>query len=536
MQNIADILRSTAERMPYRTALVDGDQRMSYAALSDTIARLAGSLAELGLQRHDRIALWLDKSNECVATIFAGCAAGLIVVPMNPKLKPAQVRHVLLDCGAKALVTTPYRFTQLAGGIDMSGVRLILTPGVSTEPAPVSAQRWTELAAGPVPATLPRTVDVDPTAILYTSGSTGNPKGVVISHRNLVEGARSVNRYLGTTADDTILSLLPLSFDAGLSQLTTGTAVGATVVLHNFQRAIEAVELCASERITSITGVPPLWNQLSTAAWTDKARESVRLFASTGGHMPAPVLSRLRGLFPQAQPFLMYGLTEAFRSTYLDPTEIERRPGSIGKAIPNAEILVMREDGSECDVGEVGELVHRGALVTLGYWNDPERTAQRYRPLPPRHAHGLLPEYGVWSGDFVKVDADGFLYFVERRDEMIKCSGYRISPTEIESVLFAHAGVAEAAAIGVCTDSGDQQPVAVVVAGNTSFCIDTLRSHCRKQLPAYMVPRLVEADALPRNPNGKIDRGSLRAMCQNPAITRIDAAGGPVMQTSEFYS
>ena len=223
-------------------------------------------------------------------------------------------------------------------------------------------------------------------AIFYTSGSTGRPKGVVLSHRNLIVGAESVSNYLGNDQDDVILSALPLSFDAGFSQLTTAFSVGAHVVLLNYLLPADVIQLCARHRVTGLTCVPPLWIQIADQDWPADAARYLRYFANTGGRMPKATLDRLRSVFPAARPFLMYGLTEAFRSTYLDPAEVDRRPDSIGKAIPNAEILVVRPDGSLCDPGEEGELVHRGALVAMGYWNDPERTAERFRPAPVRES------------------------------------------------------------------------------------------------------------------------------------------------------
>ena len=527
MHTIAHILNDAAARTPDKTALVDGEQRISYQELAGTIERLASSFVALGLERRARIAVWLDKSVEAVATMIAAAGAGMIFVPINPKLKAHQVRHILQDSGAAVLVTAPARLTALAGILDGMSVRLVLTAPIRQPMLePLGAYRWDYLAGASVKKDPYRSIDVDPVAILYTSGSTGSPKGVVVSHRNLLEGARSVNGYLGTGPADVILSLLPLSFDAGLSQITTGIAAGATIVLHNYLRAAEAVDACALEGVTSITAVPPLWNQLSQAAWPGAARESVRLFATTGGHMPAPVLGRLRELFPHAKPFLMYGLTEAFRSTYLDPSEVDRRPGSIGKAIPNAEILVLREDGEPCRPGEVGELVHRGAQVSLGYWNDPARTAQRFRPLPHR-TQGLLPEYGVWSGDFVKTDEEGFLYFVERRDEMIKSSGYRISPTEVENVLYEAPGVREAAVLGVRTEDGDQEVVALVVPAAVLFSREMIRNHCRAILPSYMVPRIVQVDELPRNANGKIDRPGLPMLYQLTLAEQLPSGAIP---------
>jgi acyl-CoA ligase (AMP-forming) (exosortase A-associated) len=346
-------------------------------------------------------------------------------------------------------------------------------------------------------------------AILYTSGSTGRPKGVVLSHRNLVAGAASVASYLGNTPADRLLAVLPLSFDYGLSQLTTAFHSGASCVLMNYLAPRDILDAVQEHGITGLAAIPPLWMQLAQLHWPRDT--TLRYLTNSGGSMPRATVAALRGALPAARLYLMYGLTEAFRSTYLPPEEIERRPCSIGRAIPNAEILVLRPDGTRCAPDEPGELVHRGALVALGYWNDPARTAERFRPLPA--ACGLpLPEIAVWSGDTVRMDADGYLYFIGRRDEMIKVSGYRISPAEVEEVLAAHPGVLEAVAFGVPHPlTGDAVAAAVRVAGDGPDAA-TLLAHCRRQLPSYMVPASIAAgcDPLPRNANGKFDRMALR--------------------------
>ena len=348
-------------------------------------------------------------------------------------------------------------------------------------------------------------------AILYTSGSTGRPKGVVLSHRNMVAGAKSVASYLENRASDTLLAALPLSFDAGFSQLTTAFHTGARVVLLNYLMPRDVLKALEREQVTGLTAVPPLYIQLAALDWPAAINERLRYFANTGGRMPRETLSQLRQRVPGAKPFLMYGLTEAFRSTYLPPDEVDRRPDSIGKAIPNAEILVLREDGTECAPEEPGELVHRGALVGLGYWGDAEKTAERYKPLPGAQGEGLpLPEYAVFSGDTVRRDAEGFLYFVGRRDEMIKTSGYRVSPTEVEEILYATRLVGECVAFG--TDNATMGQVIQVIAtapdGSAQLDLPALRAACKAQMPAYMVPAGIESMAgpLPRNPNGKIDR------------------------------
>lgn len=373
---------------------------------------------------------------------------------------------------------------------------------------------WRELTAGHAGAAAGhRRIDGDLAAIFYTSGSTGLPKGVMLSHRNIVAGAISVASYIGNHPGDRILSVLPLSFDAGFSQLTTGFLSGAEVTLLDYLLPKDVVRMVARHEITGITGVPPLWAQLADLDWPEDAARTMRYFATTGGVMPRAVLDKLRRAMPDAAPYLMYGLTESFRSTYLPPAEVDRRPDSIGKAIPNAEILVLRPDGSACDPGEPGELVHRGALVSLGYWHAPELTARRFKPIPGGVTQGGQPELAVWSGDTVVKDEDGFLYFRGRNDEMIKSSGYRISPTEVEDLLLASGFVSEAVALGL-KDERLGHAVAVLVVPTASAGTEpteALLQYCKASMPLYMVPSHIHwRTALPRNPNGKYDRVALR--------------------------
>lgn len=499
-----ELVSGAADRAGDTPALTYKDTTLSYADLWQQVRAAGAGLRRLGLRRGERVAVYLDKRVEAVVACFGASAADGVFVPLNPLLRPAQVAHILRDSGARVLVTTSERraLLQLADSPSVTEVVLVddgweafLVPDV--EPEPVA-------------------IDVDMAAILYTSGSTGRPKGVVLSHRNLLAGAESVAGYLRNHAGDTILAALPLSFDAGFSQLTTGFVAGAHVVLMNYLLPRDVVRLCARHRVTGLTCVPPLWIQLAEQEWPDEARGSLRYFANTGGRMPRTTLDKLRATFPQAAPYLMYGLTEAFRSTYLDPAEVDRRPDSIGRAVPNAEVMVVRPDGSGCAPGEEGELVHRGALVALGYWNDPEQTAARFRPAPQRPDGPTTTEIAVWSGDVVTRDQDGFLYFVGRRDEMIKTSGYRVSPTEIEEVAYGTELVRDAVALGV-DDARLGQHVVLVVTGAGGGAVDTdgLLRELKLRLPPYMVPQQVLVrDELPRSANGKFDRTLLRKELQ----------------------
>jgi acyl-CoA ligase (AMP-forming) (exosortase A-associated) len=512
-----------AERAASSVALTSGTQSVTYGELAHAVTAFAAGVAGLGLGRGERVAIYLDKRPEMVIAAFGAAAAGAAFVPVNPVLKAAQVAYILHDCGVRVLVTSPERHAELAGVLaQVPELRhVVLVPAKLVDARTRSANSeagigilsWRDLLDG-AGAPAHRVIDTDMAAILYTSGSTGKPKGVVLSHRNMVTGAKSVASYLGNHAGDTLLAALPLSFDAGFSQLTTAFHAGARVVLLNYLMPRDVLNAMLRERVTGLTAVPPLYIQLTQLDWPEAIGEHLRYFANTGGRMPLDTLQTLRTKVPRAKPFLMYGLTEAFRSTYLPPEEVDRRPDSIGKAIPNAEILVLREDGTPCAPNEPGELVHRGALVAMGYWNDPDKTAERYKPLPRREAGLVLPEVAVFSGDTVRMDDDGFLYFVGRRDEMIKTSGYRVSPNEIEETLYATGTVGEAAAFGV-PHATLGQAIAVVATPKDGATVDaaSLVAACRAALPAYMVPASVDVRAgpLPRNPNGKIDRKALAA-------------------------
>jgi acyl-CoA ligase (AMP-forming) (exosortase A-associated) len=514
--NLHHLIEDRARSHPDLPALTFRQETLNYDALCTQIRGVAAGLGELGVAREERVAVYLDKRIETVVAIFGASAAGAAFVPVNPLLRPAQVGHILRDCDVRVLVTSPERLALLRDELTSCPTveNVVLVGARFEEGEPAAHYRvhgWEQLRGSDHPAPAPSVIDLDIAAILYTSGSTGRPKGVVLSHRNLIAGADSVATYLGNTADDVLLAALPLSFDAGFSQLTTAFAVGAHVVLMNYLLPGDVPRLCVRHRVTGLTCVPPLWIQIAEQSWPEDARASLRYFANTGGRMPKPILEKLREVFPSAKPFLMYGLTEAFRSTYLDPAEVDRRPDSIGKAIPDAEILVVRPDGSPCDPGEEGELVHRGPHVALGYWNDPVRTAERFRPVPGRDAPWRTPELAVWSGDAVTTDEEGFLYFVGRKDEMIKTSGYRVSPTEIEEVAYSTGLVRDAVALGVEDATLGQRVLLAVAPAAQEFDADALLEEMKSRLPLYMVPSsVVVRDAIPRSPNGKFDRALLR--------------------------
>lgn len=517
---IHDLLIRQFQRMPSSPALRSGGSELSYQELADAVHAAAALYLELGLTRGDRVGVYLEKRLETVSALFGAAAAGGVFVPVNPLLKAEQVAHILTDCNVRLLVTSADRLALLRPVLrncpDLHAVLLVGKMPDDDLPGTVKLTSWSVMehvsATDAIPFNPHRVIDTDVAAILYTSGSTGRPKGVVLSHRNLVAGAVSVSTYLDNRPEDRILSVLPLSFDYGLSQLTTAFHVGACAVLMNYLLPRDVIRAVVKERITGLAAVPPLWIQLAELDWPETVGEHLRYITNSGGAMPTATLANLRAKLPRTSPYLMYGLTEAFRSTYLPPTEIDRRPGSMGKAIPNAEILVVREDGSACAPGEPGELVHRGVHVSLGYWNDVQKTAERFKPAPGQPAGLPIPEIAVWSGDTVKMDEDGYLYFVGRRDEMIKTSGYRVSPTEVEEVVYATKRVVETAALGVTHPVLGQAVVLVTFTPDNSDVISAaILADCQAHLPAFMVPARVigRHEPLPRNPNGKIDRKRL---------------------------
>jgi len=515
---LADLPLASATSAPERIALRLRGDALTYATLGQSIDLAAHGLCALGLARQARVAVYLNKRFETVIACFAAARAGGIFVPVNPLLKAAQVAHILQDCAATVLITTPDRLRDLHTVLpSLPALEHVVVVGERSAAAAPSQLAWHDILATGDDAALHRVIDTDVAAILYTSGSTGRPKGVVLSHRNMVTGAASVAEYLGNTPDDRLLAVLPFSFDYGFSQLTTAFLVGASVSLIDHLFARDVVAAVARDQITGLAAVPPLWIQLAELEWPREVDSHLRYITNSGGRMPLATLEKLRRALPRTRPFLMYGLTEAFRGTYLPPEELDRRPDSIGKAIPNTEILVVRPDGTLCAADEPGELVQRGSLVALGYWNDPAKTAERFRPLPSQRGELPITELAVWSGDTVRKDADGFLYYVGRRDEMIKTSGYRVSPTEVEEIVYGSPLVADVVALAAPHGALGEGIVLVAAPGseaedNVAANTTALLAYCRQQLPGFMVPHHVAwLDELPRNPNGKFDRPALAA-------------------------
>lgn len=494
-RNIVQRLDHLLERgAPAALALVDRDRRLTYAELQAQVAAVAGAL-QGRVSAGERIAVWLPKSLECVVLLFAIARAGAIAVPLNPVLRGQQVQHILADSGAVLLISHRAR-----GG------------GLADAPCPVLLleEGWAELLQGPAAGNAAAGGDAL-AALLYTSGSTGRPKGVMVTHTNLLVGARSVATYLGTRPDDLVLSVLPLSFDFGLSQLTTAFHAGASAVLLDYLTPRDVVQACHRHAITQLAAVPPLWVQLSALDWTAEAVAAMRTLSNSGGRLPVPTVKALRQLFPAARLHLMYGLTEAFRSTTLPPELVDTYPSSIGRAIPEAEILVIGADGELAADNAPGELVHCGPLVAKGYWQDAARTAERFRPAPASSAYGGM---AVWSGDTVLRDADGLLTFVGRADETIKTMGTRVSPTEIEELAHQSGAVTAAVALGVADALAGQKIRLVATAAEGLAEAEAearLTAHFRREAAPFMQPAgVVWLESFPVSANGKLDRAAIR--------------------------
>ncbi len=472
-------------------ALVLRGETLSWQDLRSRVARMAAWLAENVSQKGARVATWAAKGELTCLMPLAAARAGLVHVPVNPLLKHAQVRHILHDCGASLLIANSARISSLKEG------DLPATCAVREEKA------FYALLEGFEGDLEPSSVNPDDlAAILYTSGSTGRPKGVMLSHANLWLGAVSVAHYLGMARDDVTLAVLPLSFDYGQNQLLSTWYAGGSVAPLDYLTPRDVIKACVRHGITTLAAVPPLWVQVTEQEWPPEAVAQMRRMTNSGGALTTDLVRDLRRIFPDARLFPMYGLTEAFRSTYLDPALVDSHPTSMGTAIPFAEILVVDENGS---VASEGELVHCGPLVAQGYWQDPKRTAERFKPAPAASTYGGT---AVWSGDTVRRDNDGLLYFVGRDDAMIKSAGNRISPQEIEDAVVATGLAEEAVAVGVA-DERLGHAIHLVVRGEGDE--DGLRAALRRELPNFMQPEIIHwVDAMPLNPNGKIDRAKLK--------------------------
>ena len=500
-------LEQSADRLPGKVCLVHDGRRLTYAEVNDLADRLASGLAALGVRRGDRVAVFMDNCVEAVVSLFAVLKAGAAFLMINPVTKREKLEYILNDCSAAALLTQGLR-AGAARGLSCPHLRAVVVAG--TGEGPDGIIDFEALLSGGRGGQLPVCIDLDLASVMYTSGSTGRPKGVMLSHLNMVSAARSITSYLGNAEYDVIMDVLPLSFDYGLYQVLMGFQIGGTVILEkSFTYPYQVLDTMVREEVTGFPGVPSIFAiLLRMKALGSVDLHSLRYITNTAAALPKSHITRLRSLFPGVRIYSMYGLTECKRVSYLPPEELDRKPASIGKGMPNEEVFVVNEQGERTRPGEIGELVVRGSNVMLGYWNLPEETASCLRP-------GRYPgERVFYTGDLFTTDEEGYLYFVARRDDIIKSGGEKVSPREIENVLYTHDEIVEAAVVAIPDDILGEAVKAFVAVerGSRLSEMDVLR-YCSERLESFLVPKQVEIrESLPKSENGKIDKKELKAI------------------------
>jgi long-chain acyl-CoA synthetase len=496
---VEGFLHDSARRFPEKIALIAGERRIGYRSLAADAARLAQHLRERGVVRGERVVIFLDNSPETVVSIFAVLQAGAVFSVVNPGTKLDKLAYILNNCGARAVITEP-RVEAIAAEAAKSAPSVAFTLVTPFEKSfsEINSNTKTEEQIG---------IDLDLAMIVYTSGSTGFPKGVMMTHQNVVSAATSITTYLESAPDDVVLSVLPLAFDYGLYQALMCVKVGATLVLEkSFTYPAVLLDKLRRERVTGLPLVPTVaavllqLKDLAPGAFPD-----LRYITNTAAALPPAHIARLQELFPATKIYSMYGLTECKRCTYLPPAQLAVRPGSVGIAIPGTEAYVVDETGRKLPRGATGELVIRGGHVMKGYWGDPQATERALRPGP-------FPwEKVLYTGDLFRTDEEGYLYFVARKDDIIKSRGEKVSPKEVENVLYELAGVREAAVVGV-PDAVLGMAIKAVVSADPEAGLterDVIR-HCAKRLEDFMVPKSVEfRDGLPKSANGKISRSQV---------------------------
>ena len=497
---LQDCLVHTRNRQPQHLALIDGGHRVSYDELTQRVARFATFLRSSGIKRGDRVAIFLPRSYDAVTALFGIWFTGAGGVIINDVLKTRQVNYMLEHAEVSLLVTN-HRLLSSLGEPAIQSNRITLIDRVALPEEGITYS----------PA-----IGKDLALIIYTSGSTGMPKGIMLSHANLLAGAYITAEYLRLTDRDILISLLPFSFDYGLNQLLTALLVGGILVIEQSVMPAGICRTLKAEKVTGMAAVPMLWQRMAhpRSPFTKTSFPSLRYLTNTGGRLPEPTVRAFRKAHPGVDIYLMFGLTEAFRSTFLPPEEADRRPTSIGKAIPNCEVLLLSEEGEPCKPGEVGEIVHRGATVSMGYWKDPEATAQRFRPAPFQTGRGGIPEIAVYSGDYATMDEEGFIYFIGRRDQMIKSHGIRVSPEEVEDCIYASGMAAQAVAFSTpTTDDDNDIVIAIVPKHPASFTDEELIDFSKREMPEYMRPDIIwRLKRFPQTSTGKPDRVRLKQM------------------------
>lgn len=508
-----DYLAHSAVRLPEKVALVCGSQRITHGALAARAHQLAWALRRRGVRRGDRVLVFADNSVEFAVSFWGVLGAGAVVVPINAQTRTERLAWLLNDCAAAVLISQGALAQVFAPAVRQAPhLQAVLLAGappaglVDGLPAVADFDAALEAEQGDAP---PRRecIDLDLAALLYTSGSTGEPKGVMLTHRNMLTAASSISQYLGLREDDVLLCAMPLAFDYGLYQMLMSVRQGARLVLErSFVLPAQLLKQVELERVTVVPGVPTLLLLLAQMAervtWD---RSSVRTLTSSGAVLQPQHITTLQAVFPNARLFSMYGLTECKRCTYLPPEDLARKPGSVGIAIPNTELWLVDEHGNRLGPNQVGQLVIRGATVMQGYWGKPEESAQRLKPGP------LPGERVLYTGDLCRLDEDGYLYFVGRMDDIIKSRGEKVAPAEVEAALYAIPGVKEVAVIGVPDELlGTAVKALLVFEEGTALTEQELRHECQQRLEGFKVPRYFErVPSLPRTHTGKISKTGL---------------------------
>ena len=506
LRSIPTFLIDAAERLPDKPAVISKTTSITFSELHNQALATAECLRELGIQPGDRVGICMEKSIDQILIILGVLCANAVVVPILPRLKQPNIRHIIENSGMVAMVTDSERLNEVAEFASM--VKLMAGHGEIDENWPNIAYMRRYLQS----RLIFDRIGLDNAAIIYSSGSTGRPKGILIAHRNLADGADIVAEYLQTTQDDRIGCILSFNFDYGLNQIWQTLRKGATLYLYDFALPNDLFSLLANDSITALPVMPVIISKMFDKRLKTVAPSydfsSLRYVCSTGGRLSERMLTDLKSTFPKAKIYSMFGLTEAFRSTYLPPDKLDSHPTSIGKAIPECQVFVMDENGEECPPNVVGELVHRGATVSKGYWRDPESTAKVFRSHPKFPGETL-----VFSGDRVVRDDEGYLYFVARGDEMIKTKGFRVSPTEVETEVVRHPEVADAIAFAVPNiDVGEDIACAYTTASSGPLSEHELKQYLKSQLPSHMVPAyLIHFENFPITGNaGKLDRKTIK--------------------------
>jgi amino acid adenylation domain-containing protein len=506
-----DYLTDSALRLPDKVALVAQGNRLTYAELDARSNALANTLVARGVERGDRVLVFADNTVEAVVSFWAALKADAVATPINPLTKTDKLEYLLNDCRAAALISDAHIARVFVPAARRSThLKTTIVSGKLDEDHGLPGYlSWDEAMRGDRAAPpRRRNIDVDLAAIIYTSGSTGEPKGVMLTHRNMLTAATSISTYLEVAEDEIILGVLPLAFDYGLYQMIMAFRAGARLVLErSFAFPGQVLALMVQERVTGFPGVPTIFATiagLKSIAQYDLS--AIRYVTNTAAALPVKHITMLRELFPKARIYSMYGLTECKRCTYLPPKDVERKPESVGIAIPNTELWIVDENGNELGPNQVGQLVIRGATVMKGYWEKPEATAKKLKPGP------LPGEQVLWTGDYCRLDDEGYLYFVARMDDVIKSRGEKVAPKEVENALTNIAGVRETAVIGVPDDLlGQAVKAFVVLDPGVSMSEKDLQKECQKRLESFMVPKYIEiVGELPKTTTGKIKKTDLR--------------------------